>query len=71
MRYFLNDNGGWLTVSGDMSAFGDLPSGYHEVTEDEYHQAAGTIVLELPKDPPANNEQRAAAPAKAGRSKAR
>ncbi|WP_199570527.1 hypothetical protein [Streptomyces murinus] len=71
MRYFLNDNGGWMTISGDMTSFGDVPSGYHEVTEAEYHQAAGTVVLELPKDPPTDNEPTAAAPAKVRRVKAR
>ncbi|BBA98362.1 hypothetical protein RVR_4515 [Actinacidiphila reveromycinica] len=76
MRYYVNDNGGWLTVSGDLGPFGTVPDGYREVTEEEYNQAAGTVVLELPKDPPADDEpgdggQAVAEPAKAKRAKSK
>ncbi|MFJ6014461.1 hypothetical protein [Streptomyces sp. NPDC092952] len=53
MRYFLNGDGGWLTISGDLDLFGAVPDGYREVTEEEYRQAADTVVLELPGNPPA------------------
>ena len=56
MRYFLNDNGGWLTISGDADMIGSLPDGYREVTEEEYQEAAGTIVLNPPNDGPADGE---------------
>lgn len=48
MRYFLNDAGGWLTVSGDTDVFGVVPDGFREVTEAEYNAAAGVITVELP-----------------------
>ncbi|MFG2404278.1 hypothetical protein ACGFR8_08040 [Streptomyces brevispora] len=49
MRYFLNENGGWLSASGDVAAFGGVPDGYREVTEEEFNTAAGTITVTLPK----------------------
>ncbi|WP_158508458.1 hypothetical protein [Streptomyces sp. CCM_MD2014] len=53
MRYFLNDAGGWMSVSGDADLFNVVPDGYREVTEAEFNEAAGVITLEppQPKDP--------------------
>lgn len=48
MRYFLNDDGGWLSASGDLALFAALPDGYREVTEEQYHQAVGTLTVSLP-----------------------
>jgi len=53
MRYFIHDNGGWMTVSGDADTFGVVPDGYREVSEQEYNEAAGTIIVTLPEEPPA------------------
>lgn len=33
MRYYRNNNGRWLTVSGDTEVFQVVPEGYYEVTE--------------------------------------
>ncbi|MFJ5037927.1 hypothetical protein [Streptomyces parvulus] len=49
MRYFLHDNGGWLTVSGDADLFDFIPEGFREVTEAEYNEAAGVITISLPE----------------------
>lgn len=57
MRYFLDDNGGWLTVSGDADMFAVVPDGYREVTDAEYNQAAGIITVELPEGPAGGGEQ--------------
>lgn len=71
MRYFLNDQtGGWMTLSGDAAVFNIVPDGYREVSAEEYHQAAGTIILDPPQGPPAEDEpadaqQAAAEPVKA------
>ncbi|MET9462420.1 hypothetical protein ABZY05_46735 [Streptomyces canus] len=54
MSYFVNDNGGWLSVSGDADAFGVIPEGYREVTEDEFNEAAGVIVIARPEEEPPN-----------------
>lgn len=51
MRYYLNNNGGWLTVSGDGDVFSVVPDGYREVSEAEYNEAAGIIVLDPPQQP--------------------
>ncbi|MEV5677067.1 hypothetical protein [Streptomyces sp. NPDC052179] len=51
MNYYLSDKGGWLTASGDATAFGGVPDGYREVTAEEYHEAAGTIAVALPAEP--------------------
>ncbi|MFE3378703.1 hypothetical protein [Streptomyces anulatus] len=49
MRYYLSDDGGTLTVSGDTTVFPvAIPDGHREVTAEEYHQAAGTITVPLP-----------------------
>jgi hypothetical protein len=48
VRYFLNDNGGWLIVSGDAEMFAVIPEGYREVSEAEYNEAAGAIILPAP-----------------------
>lgn len=48
MRYFLSDNGGWLTISGD-DALGTIPPGYREVTEGEFNEGTGTITLPAPE----------------------
>lgn len=53
MRYFINDAGGWMTVSGDVDMFNAVPDDYREVSEAEYHEAAGTIIVSLPEDEPA------------------
>jgi hypothetical protein len=53
VRYFVNDTGGWLTVSGDAELFTVIPPGYREVTEAEYNEAAGTITIPLPEAEPA------------------
>ncbi|MFJ1695659.1 hypothetical protein ACIOHC_10990 [Streptomyces sp. NPDC088252] len=55
MRYYLSDNGGWLTVSGD-DVFGSVPDGYREVTEAEFNAAAGTITVALPQEQPGRDE---------------
>lgn len=49
MRYYLNDNGGWLSASGDLAAFGGVPDGYREVTEAEFNTASGAIILAAPR----------------------
>ncbi|MDH6489672.1 hypothetical protein [Streptomyces sp. SAI-127] len=49
MRYYLEDNGGWLSVSGDAEMFATIPPGYREVTEAEYNEAAGVITLPAPE----------------------
>lgn len=49
MRYFLHDNGSWMSMVGDPDRFGmGIPAGFREVTEEEYNAAAGVIVVELP-----------------------
>ncbi|WP_158012992.1 hypothetical protein [Streptomyces sp. Root369] len=53
MSYFVNDNGGWLSVSGDADVLAVIPEGYREVDEAEFNQAAGIIVL----DPPDEGDQ--------------
>ncbi|MEZ7005827.1 hypothetical protein [Streptomyces sp. AD55] len=54
MRYFLNPaTGGWMTLSGDSSVFDPVPAGYREVSEAEYNEAVGTIVLAPPSGQPA------------------
>lgn len=55
MRYYLNGNGGWLTVSGDL-AVGSVPVGYHEVAEEEFNSAVGTIILALPQEQPGREQ---------------
>ncbi|MFF2940173.1 hypothetical protein ACFVSQ_10055 [Streptomyces niveus] len=76
MRYFLHSNGGWMTVPEDTGPFGiTVPDGYQEVTEEEYNAAAGTIVVELPQEPPTEGEpaddRRAATSAKNTRASAK
>jgi hypothetical protein len=54
MRYFINDHGGWMSVSGDADMLGAVvPDGYRQVDEAEFNQAAGTIIVELPQGQPA------------------
>ncbi|MFH8577118.1 hypothetical protein [Streptomyces zaomyceticus] len=54
MRYYVSDGGGTLTRSGDaITDVFPLPPGYREVTAEEYHQAAGTVLLPSPEQPPA------------------
>ncbi|MFI1956131.1 hypothetical protein ACH437_30555 [Streptomyces xinghaiensis] len=48
MRYFLSDDGGWMTLSGDGDLFSAVPEGFREVTEAEFRAVAGTAVLEIP-----------------------
>jgi hypothetical protein len=60
MRYYLDDNGGWMTVSGDAAMFSVVPDGFREVTEAEYQQAAGVILVELPSGGGAEGDLRGA-----------
>ncbi|MEU0947636.1 hypothetical protein ABZ379_33790 [Streptomyces canus] len=53
MHYFVNDAGGWMSVSGDMDVFNVVPDGYREVSEAEYNEVAGVITITLPEEPPA------------------
>lgn len=48
MRYFLSDDGGWMTLSGDGDLFDVVPSGFREVTEAEFREVTGAAVLEVP-----------------------
>jgi hypothetical protein len=50
VRYFLNDSGGWISLSGDADVFGVIPDGYNEVTEAEYNEAAGIITITPPAE---------------------
>lgn len=52
MRYFLNDAGGWISLSGDADVFNVVPDGYREVSEAEYNAAAGVITIEPPAPTP-------------------
>lgn len=54
MRYYLNDAGGWLSASGDLDAFGGVPAGYREVTETEFNEASGAIIVTVPQEAPAS-----------------
>ncbi|MEU7093028.1 hypothetical protein [Kitasatospora aureofaciens] len=49
MYYFLSDDGGWMTVSGDSVLFPEVPEGYREVTEAEYNAATGAVALNHPR----------------------
>ncbi|MFF3654865.1 hypothetical protein [Streptomyces olivochromogenes] len=51
MRYFVNDAGGWISVSGDADVFSVIPDGYREVEEAEYNEAAGVITIPAPQEP--------------------
>lgn len=66
MRYYLDDKGGWLTASGDGAPFGGVPTGYREVTEEEYRQATGDVPV-APPGPPESAREPEGAPAKARR----
>lgn len=55
MRYFVNDNGGWISLSGDADAFAVIPDGYREVEEAEFNEAAGIVVLEPPEEEPSES----------------
>jgi hypothetical protein len=50
MRYFVNESGGWISLSGDAEVFGVVPDGYREVTEAEFNEAAGIIVVPAPAE---------------------
>lgn len=52
MRYFLNDAGGWISLSGDADVFAVIPDGYREVSEAEYNAAVGVITIEPPAATP-------------------
>jgi hypothetical protein len=52
VRYFINDAGGWISLSGDADAFAVVPDGYREVTETEFHEAAGVVTIEAPQPTP-------------------
>lgn len=47
MRYYLNDEGGWLTASGSL-LLGSIPDGYREVTEEQFNAAAGVVLVNAP-----------------------
>lgn len=49
MRYFVNDAGGWISLSGEADAFGVIPDDYREVSEAEFNEAAGIIVIPAPE----------------------
>lgn len=51
MRYFVNDAGGWISLSGDADVFAVIPDGYREVEEAEYNEAAGVITIPAPQEP--------------------
>lgn len=51
MHYFITDQGGWMSVSGDTDVLGVIPDRYREVTADEFYQVAGIIRVELPQEP--------------------
>ncbi|WP_328638363.1 hypothetical protein [Streptomyces canus] len=55
MQYFVNDAGGWISLSGDADEFGVIPDGYREVDETEFNQAAGVITIEPPAPTPDND----------------
>lgn len=71
MRYYLSDNGGAMSVSGDTGVFPvTIPDGYREVTEAEYLAATGAEVVPLPPpEPPVEDAAPAAAAARAKRTK--
>jgi hypothetical protein len=52
VHYFVNDNGGWMDVSGDTDVFNVVPDGYREVDEATFNEAAGIITLPAPEEPP-------------------
>ncbi|MFI2434631.1 hypothetical protein [Streptomyces sp. NPDC018693] len=49
MRYFVNDNGGWMSVSGDADVFAVIPDGYREVSEAEFNEASGAVIIAPPQ----------------------
>ncbi|GAA2948168.1 hypothetical protein ACFPN0_15285 [Kitasatospora cinereorecta] len=48
MRYFINDQGGWMSISGNVDAFAIVPDGFREVNEEEFNEAAGIAVIPAP-----------------------
>lgn len=56
MHYFISDQGGWMSVSGDIDVLSIVPDGYRQVDEAEFNEAAG-IVTVPPPPPPAAGEQ--------------
>lgn len=54
MPFFISDNGGWMSVSGDTDIFNVVPDGYREVDEATFNEAAGIITLPAPEEPPAD-----------------
>ncbi|MEU6628467.1 hypothetical protein ABZ905_09245 [Streptomyces parvus] len=70
MRYYLSENGGAMTVSGDPGPFGvTIPPGYREVTEEEYNAATGVETVPLPPEPPEEEPEPEVTPAQARRAK--
>ncbi|MFF5045690.1 hypothetical protein [[Kitasatospora] papulosa] len=58
MRYYLHENGGWLTISGD-DTFTTVPPGFVEVTEEEFNAASSQITLPAPPaEPEDDGDQR-------------
>ncbi|MEU9576330.1 hypothetical protein [Streptomyces chilikensis] len=53
MRYYVNEAGGWLTISEGGELFGAVPEGYREVTEAEFLEASGRGVTMPPEPGPA------------------
>jgi hypothetical protein len=45
-----------LSVTGDADVLAVIPEGYGEVTEDEFNEAAGVIVLAPPEEEPPNGD---------------
>lgn len=48
MQYFMNDAGGWISLSGDADVFGIVPDGYREVSEAEFNEASGALIIAPP-----------------------
>ncbi|MFJ2205936.1 hypothetical protein [Streptomyces microflavus] len=70
MRYYLSENGGAMTVSGDPGPFGvTIPPGYREVTEEEYNAATGVETVPVPPEPPTEEPAREEAAAEAQRAR--
>jgi hypothetical protein len=54
VKYFVNDTGGWISLSGDADMLAVIPNDYREVDETQFNQAAGVVTIELPQTPGEN-----------------